>query len=346
MSESTMESPGTRGTRANPEPRETRNWRQMTDGLRQHTQQAGLIGVIIALAVLFEARSGGFFMDSSNLIEVLRSATLYFIVACPTTLILVGGGLDFSVGAVYALAAVATGWMMLHDVPWPLAIAAGVGLGAVIGLGNSAMALYLRIPPLIGTLATTFIAGGIAFVISDGLDLYGFPDAFNAIASSELWGIPALIFYAVAIGVIFHVLLERTAFGYNARAIGGNRAAASANGIKLARMDMSLYALSGSVAALAGILGASRLSTASPTSGGTSFTFQVLTAVIIGGTSLFGGLGTITGAALGAILFAEINNGLQVIDVNPLYQSIIIGVILAAAVAIDQFRRSRQFKTH
>jgi ribose transport system permease protein len=108
---------------------------------------------------------------------------------------------------------------------------------------------------------------------------------------------------------------------------------------------MALYATSGAVAALAGILGAARLSTASPSAGGASLTFQVVTAVIIGGTSLFGGIGTIAGSALGAILFAEINNGLQVINVDPLYQNIFIGVILVAAVAIDQYRRKRRYRT-
>src|SRR6185295_12595983 len=139
------------------------------------------------------------------------------------------------------------------------------------------------------------------------------------------------ILYAVAIGLVFPVALETTVFGFDIRAIGGNRAAAAANGIRVARMDIALYAISGGVAAFAGILGAARLSTASPAAGGASLTFQVITAVIKGGTSLFGGIGTIAGSALGAILFAEINNGLQVINVDPLYQNIFIGVILIAA---------------
>src|SRR6476619_4086557 len=121
-------------------------------------------------------------------------------------------------------------------------------------------------------------------------------------------------------------------------------AIAPANGIRVARMDIALYAISGGVAALAGILGAARLSTASPAAGGASLTFQVITAAILGGTSLFGGIGTIAGSALGAILFAEISNGLQVRNVNALYQNIFIGVILVAAVAIDQYRRRRRYR--
>lgn len=310
--------------------------------LSRYTQQLGLIGVIVVLAVIFQSGNGAF-LSQGNIIELLRSGTLYFIVGCATTLVLVAGGLDFSIGAVFALCTVATGWMMLHSVPWPLAVLIGVALGVVLGLVNAAAATYLKIPPLIATLAMSFIAGGLAFIISGGLDLFGFSEAFISFGAAKVLGLPVLIYYAVIIGIIFHVLLEKTVFGYNARSIGGDRAAALANGIRVAKMDFALYAISGGVAAFAGILGAARLSTASPTAGGTAFTFQVLTAVIIGGTSLFGGTGTIAGAALGAVLFAEINNGLQVIDVNPLYQSLIIGFILALAVAVDQFRRSRRF---
>jgi ribose transport system permease protein len=310
----------------------------------RYTQQAGLIGCVVVLAAVFTARNGTF-LSSSNLIELLRSATLYFIVACASTMVLVGGGLDFSIGSVYALGAVTAGLLMTHGTPWPLALVAGVAVGVVIGLVNAAISVYLGVPPLIATLGTFFVAGGLAVVITGGSDVYGFPNAFISIGAGKVGGIPYLIFYALIIGVIFHIALERTVFGYNTRAVGGNRAAAAANGIRVARLDMALYATSGAVAALAGILGAARLSTASASAGGADLTFQVITAVIIGGTSLFGGIGTIAGSALGSILFAEINNGLQVINVNPLYQDIFIGVILVAAVAIDQYRRRRRYRT-
>ena len=318
-------------------PTDTRDW-------GQYTQQAGLFGVVVALGVAFTAKNGDF-ASSANLIELLRAATLYFIVACASTLVLVGGGLDFSIGALYALGAVVSGLLMTHGVPWPIAIVGGIAVGVVAGLINAAVSIYLYVPPLIATLGMFFFAGGIAVVATNGTDVYGFPDAFVNIGAGELAGIPYLIFYAIVAGIVFHILLEKTVFGYNIRATGGNRAAAAANGIRVARLDMWLYAISGAVAALAGILAAARLSTASPQSGGASLTFQVITAVIVGGTSLFGGVGTITGSALGAILFAEISNGLQVVDVNPLYQDIFTGVILVAAVAIDQYRRRRRYRT-
>ena len=194
---------------------------------------------------MFAARNGTF-LSSSNLIELLRSATLYFIVACASTLVLVGGGLDFSIGAVYALGAVVTGLLMTHGTPWPLALLGGIAVGVVIGLANAAASIYLSVPPLIATLGTFFVAGGIAVVITGGTDVYGFPNAFISIGAGSVGGIPYLIFYAVIIGVIFHIVLERTVFGYNT-GHRRRRGAAAANGIRVARLDMALYATSGAV---------------------------------------------------------------------------------------------------
>lgn len=309
----------------------------------RYTQLLGLVSVIALLAMAFQL-TNPVFITSGNLLEILRSATLYFIVACPVTLIIVAGGLDLSVGALYALGAVSGGLLMVGGVPWPIAVIGGVAVGAGAGLITGSMSVYLGIPSLIASLATFFVAIGIAVVLTGGRDVFGFPEQFTAIGSGTFLGVPNLIYIAVVIGVIFHVVLEHTPFGYNVRATGGNRSAALANGIRVGRVDLILFATSGGVAALAGLLGASRIYSASPLAGGNGLTFQVLTAIIIGGTSLFGGIGTISGSALGALLFAVINNGLATSGVNPLYQNIFIGVILAVAVAVDQFRRRRRFR--
>ena len=310
----------------------------------KYTQLVGLIGVIVVLAALFQI-SNPAFLTGANWLEILRSATLYFVVACPVTLIIVAGGLDLSIGAVYALGAVVAGLAMTGGIPWPVAMLAGVAVGAAAGFITGSLSVFLGIPTLIASLAMFFVATGVAVVITGGRDVFGFPDAFTDIGSGNLFGVPNLIYIAVLIGVIFHILLEHTPFGYDIRATGGNRNAAVANGINAGRVDLILFATSGGVAALAGILGASRVYSASPLAGGNALTFQVLTAIIIGGTSLFGGIGSIIGSALGALLFAVINNGLATSGVNPLMQNIFVGVILAAAVGIDQIRRKRRFKT-
>ena len=305
-------------------------------------QRGGLLLVIVVLALVFQAFNP-VFLSQGNIIEIFRSGSLYFIVACASTLILVGGGLDFSIGATYPLGGIAAGALMLAGVPWPLAVLMGVAAGALVGLVNAGVIVKYDVPPLIATLGSFFAVGGIITVYTGGTNLFGFPDAFNTLGQGRLFGIPYLIYYAVVIGIVFHVLLERTVFGYETRITGGNRNAASANGVRVKSLDLRLYALSGGCTALAGIMFMARTSTASPAAGGSSLTFQVITAIIIGGTSLFGGTGSIAGTALGVMLFAVLNNGLAVVNVNPLYQNIFIGVILVAAVAFDQAQRRRRF---
>jgi len=312
--------------------------------VHRNTQLAGIVIVIAVLVVVFQI-GNPIFLSFPNLMELLRSGTLYFIIACPATIVLVSGGMDFSIGAVFAAGGVSAGMMMVAGVPWPLAVLGGIVIGALIGVLNASLSVYLKVPPLIATLGVFFAVGGAITVITTGTTVYGFPSAFTDLGQGYLLGVPFAVYYAVIVGIVFWVLLEKTELGYNARAVGGNRAAALANGIRVSRHDLIVYGLAGAVTAFAGILAASRLSSADPAAGGTSLTFQVVTAVIIGGTSLFGGIGTIGGSALGALLFATINNGLAVINVNSLWQNIFVGTILVVAVAIDQARRRRQFRS-
>jgi ribose transport system permease protein len=307
-------------------------------------QQAALIFVILVLGAVAEAKST-VFLSSGNLIELGRASVVYFIAACPATLLLVGGGLDLSVGAVFASGGVFTGWLIHCGLPWPLALALGVVFGGCLGGVNALLVTRFLIPPFVATLGTFFAVGGMTDVLTGGNPLINFPSAFDAFGQNAVFGIPLLIIYAVVFGVVFHVLLEKTRFGYNSRAVGGNRGAALGSGIAVDRVSTALYALCGAGAALAGIMLAARLSTADPGEGGTGFTFQVLSAAIIGGTSLFGGTGTIVGTALGTILFAEISNGLVVIGVNPLWEDVVTGLILITAVGLDQARRRREFTT-
>lgn len=316
------------------------------DGIRSFVSErlglAGLAAVIVVIAVIFQVLNP-IFLSFDNIVEMLRAGSLYFVVACAATLVLVSGGIDFSAGALYAAGGVVAGLLMTTGTPWPLAVIVGILIGALLGLVNGAVTVYLKVPPLIATLGMFFAASGIVILATKGNPVYGFPGSFTRLGQESLLGIPYLVCYAAISGIVFWVLLEKTPLGYNARAVGGSRDAASANGIRVARHDLIVYAVSGGMAALGGILLAARLSSANPSAGGADLTFQVVTAVIIGGTSLFGGIGGIGGSALGVLLFAEINNGLVVINVDPLAQNIFVGVILVTAVAIDQARRTRQF---
>lgn len=306
-------------------------------------QQLGL--VLIILALLIVAQIGNpLALQPANIVEILRSSALYFIAASAATLVLVGGGLDLSIGSVFAVGGVSTGILINSGVPWPLAIILALVICGILGLINASLITWVGVPPFIATLGMLFAAGGFVTVVTGGVPRFGFPTGFTDVGQLSLFGIPFLVYYAVIIGVLAHVVLQRTVFGYDARALGGNAAAARANGIRAAQMNVALYVVSAVVAGLCGVLLASRVATADPGAGGTGFAFQVLAAVIIGGTSLFGGVGTIAGTALGALLFAVINNTLALTNTNPQWQNVATGVILVAAVAFDHLRRKRRFR--
>ena len=316
----------------------------MRSALRRITgvQQAGIIAIIVTLLVVSESIDSTT-LHSANLIEVLRSTAVYFIGACGATLLLVGGGLDLSIGSVFAVGAVAAGKLMNAGVPWPLAVILAVAISGVLGAVNAVLIIAVKVPPFITTLGMYFAASGAVTVVTGGNPLFNFPAGFGDFGQGSWLGIPLLVYYAVIAGVVFHVILQSTRFGYDARAVGGNAASALANGVRTARVNTGLYVISAGVAGLCGILLAARVDTADPSSGGPAFTFQVLASVIIGGTSLFGGVGTIVGTALGSLLFSVINNVLALTNTDPEWQNIAVGVILVLAVAFDQLRRNRQF---
>lgn len=306
-------------------------------------QQLGIIVIIVLLMVIAEV-SNPQALNPANLVEILRSTSIYFIGASATTLLVVGGGLDLSIGSVFAVGGVTAGFLMNASIAWPLAILGGLIVSGLLGLINAALIIWVHIPPFIATLAMLFAASGLVIVTTSGTPRFGFPSGFTNIAQLNLFGVPFLVYYAVIIGVIAHLVLQNTVFGYNVRALGGNSDAARANGVRPVMMNLVLYITSAAIAGLCGILLAARVATADPGAGGTGFTFQVIAAVIIGGTSLFGGVGTVAGTALGALLFAVINNVLALTNTNPQWANIVTGAILAIAVAVDQVRRSRRFK--
>jgi ribose transport system permease protein len=275
-------------------------------------QELTLVLVLLVVGVAATLRNSAF-GTSDNLVEVIRAAVVTFIVACPLTLVTIGGGFDFSVGSVFTLGGVTGAYLMTHGVIWPLAV--------VVGL----------------------VAGGVVILFTGGIDISPLPTQFDSLGTGSVLGVPNVISVGVAVGIVYHVVLEKTRFGYNVRALGGNRLAATENGIAVHRLDVMLYVGAGALAAFAGIVYTARTGSGQVSAGGSSVTLTAISAVLIGGTSLFGGLGTITGTALGAVLFAEIDNALAVSGIDALYSNMIIGAILVLAVAADSLRRGRMF---
>lgn len=306
-------------------------------------QEVTLVAVIVLFAAVIGVSNPVFF-TGGNLINIVMSTVVYFVLACGLTLVVVAGGFDFSVGSTFTLGAISGTWLMSNGVFWPLAVLVGVAFGALVGWLNAVIIDRLSVPPIITTLGMFYFVAGAVVLFTGGQDIQPLPDGFNAFGQGSIAWIPNLIIYGVVIGVLYHLVLQKTRFGYNVKAVGGNLSAAVANGILARRTNLWLYAGAGASAAVAGLLFAARTGSGQVGAGGAAVTLTAISAVLIGGTSLFGGVGTITGTALGALLFATINNGLAIANVPALYSSMIIGAILIIAVALDAYRRRRALR--
>jgi ribose transport system permease protein len=306
-------------------------------------QEATLILVILVIGVIVAIKNP-IFLSSGNLLELGRATVIYLVMAVGGTLLLIGGGLDFSIGSVFTLGGLTTAGLSVIGVPWPLAILGGLAAGALIGLLNAFIIEKLGVPPIIATLGTFYFVSGGVVVISNGNDIPGIPEALQFVGQGSVLGIPLMIIYGLVIAAVLWIVLEKTVFGYDVRAVGGGRPAALTNGIRIKRVDRWLYVICALCAAAAGIIYAARTGSGQVQAGGANITLEVTSAILIGGASLFGGIGNITGSLLGAILLAEIDNGLALANVSPLYESMVVGAILILAVSTDYFRRGRLYR--
>jgi ribose transport system permease protein len=306
-------------------------------------QEATLILVIVVIGVAATIRNPAF-SHVANLTDIASATVWYWVMDCGSLLLMVGGGLDFSVGSVFTLGAITSAWMLVHGLAWPLAVIVGVGAGAVVGIVNDVIISRLHVPPIIATLGTFFIIGGLCIQITGGADIVPLPNGFDNLGQGTVLGVPYTVCYAAVVVIVFWFVLEKTRFGVNVRALGGNRQAAIGNGLHVARLDFAVYVLASATAALAGVIYAANVGSGQVEAGGATTTLWAVTGVLIGGTSLFGGLGTVTGVALGALLLSEINNALIVASIPPQYNSMVDGAILVCAVAVDYFRRQRLYR--
>ena len=306
-------------------------------------QELTLLLVILLVGVLGTLGSP-LFLTPSNILQILEGSVIYFVIACGSALLVIGGGLDFSVGAVFTLGGLLTAQLLASGVNVAVAIAGGLAASVIVGLVNYAVITYWHVPPIIATLGTFYILIDITTQMTGGLDVVPLPYEFQLIAQSKIAGIPMTIIFAIVVGIVTWFMLERTGFGVNVRALGGNRNAAIGNGLRVRRLDMLVYSAAALTAGAAGILYASRVGSGQVAAGGAATTLTVITAVLIGGVSLAGGLGSIQGVAVGAVLLSLISNALILTHVPPTYNSLIIGTILIAAVALDYLRRQRLYR--
>jgi ribose transport system permease protein len=296
---------------------------------------AALIVVFVALMVFFSVESP-VFLQEDNLINVLIAVATIGILACPSTMLLVAGQFDLSVGSGVALTSSVFAELITHGSGTAVAVLAALGLGMVGGMINGFLVTVIGINALITTLGTLDVYSGAAFLITNGL-----PVSFNGFGTLALdrplfnmpWSV--FIFFALIVASVF--IMRMTIFGRSIYAIGANPLAARLAGIRVRRTLFITFVASGLAVGIAGLVAASQTGQGSPTAG-TGFELSVITAVVLGGASLAGGRGTIFGTILGVLIIGVINDGLTLLNVGSFWQDVTLGALLIIAVGFDQLR--------
>ncbi|MCM3032987.1 MULTISPECIES: ribose ABC transporter permease RbsC [unclassified Niallia] len=300
------------------------------------TQKLGpLLGLIILVIIVSILNPS--FLEPLNLLNLLRQVAINALIAFGMTFVILTGGIDLSVGAILALSSALTAGMMVAGVDPIVAILVGCILGALMGMVNGLFITKGKMAPFIATLATMTIFRGLTLVYTGGNPITGLGDnyLFQLFGRGYFLGIPVPAITMILAFAFLFILLHKTPFGRKTYAIGGNEKAALISGIKVPKVKIMIYSLSGMLAALAGAILTSRLNSAQPTAG-TSYELDAIAAVVLGGTSLSGGKGRIFGTLIGALIIGTLNNGLNLLGVSSFYQMVVKGIVILIAVLLDR----------
>lgn len=301
-------------------------------------QSLGLLGVILIGGLMLSFASPVFF-SRINIENLLFASTIIAVVAMGQAFVILVAGIDLAVGAVLALSSVLC-VVLATKAGFPVGLAALLALliGTLIGTVNGLAVTVLRLPALIATLAMMSVVRGAAYLISDGRNIAPVPGIYVDIQGTRVFGVPLVILLTIMLGVVAHMVLTRTRFGREIYATGGNPVAARLAGIRTNRVIVIAYMISGFAAALGGLMITARLEAGAATAG-FGYELTVISAVVIGGVSLFGGEGKIPGVLLGVILLGLVQNTVNLLNVPPNYDYVVSGIVIAAAATLDVYRR-------
>jgi ribose transport system permease protein len=296
---------------------------------------AGLLALCLVLWI-----ATPFFATVDNLVNVAEQSTIVGTLAIGMTFVILTGGIDLSVGSVVALAGVVLALVLRagHGVPLAMLAAFATGLGA--GAINGALVAFGRLPAFIATLGMMSVARGVALVLADGRPISGFPEALRALSTTRMAGVPVSVLVMLLLFALAHFVLHYTMLGRSTYAIGGNEEASRLAGIPVGRTKVIIYAIAGASAAATAVLLLARLNSAQPIAG-IGYELDAIAAVVIGGTSLLGGAGSVTGTLIGALIMSVLRNGLNLLGVSSYVQQIAIGVVIVVAVLVDMALHKR-----
>lgn len=294
-----------------------------------------LVLVCIAMSILSDS-----FLTDRNVLNILSQSAVVGIAAVGATFVIITGGIDLSVGSSVALSGMVAATMVLAGVPALLGVLVCIAMAVAIGTFNGLSIAWLGLVPFIVTLAALGMGRGLTLQLSEGQSVYGLPSGLTWLGGGTIAGVPVPLFLMLLVFIAGHLVLTRTTLGHKIFAVGGNRQAARLSGIRDKRILFSVYAIAGLCAGIAALILVGRIGAATPTAG-VGLELQVIAAVVIGGTSLFGGKGSMIGTLIGVLLIGVINNGLTLLDVSPFWVQFIQGALIFVAVLLDAFNQRR-----
>lgn len=314
-----------------------RQWRATLTAL-------GMLPVLIVLAIGFHVLSGRF-LSFNNLSIVMQQASINIVLATGMTFVVLTGGIDLSVGSILAASAMVGLIVSLVPDIGMLGIPAAIAVGLACGLLNGAIIAYLKLPPFIVTLGSLTAIRGLARLLGNDSTIFNSNLPFAFIGNGSIFGVPALANIALATVLISWFILKRTVLGTRIYAVGGNVEAARLAGINVTLVLLFVYAMSGLLSGLGGLMSAARLYAANGLQLGQAYELDAIAAVILGGTSFVGGVGSIWGTLIGALIIAVLSNGLILVGVSDIWQYIIKGLVIIVAVALDRYRLGQGART-
>ncbi|PMB53723.1 ribose ABC transporter permease [Fischerella thermalis CCMEE 5201] len=300
-------------------------------------QLAGILPILVLICILFAFLSPNF-LTLGNAVNILRQASINIVLATGMTFVILTGGIDLSVGSILAVSAVVAVLVSLLPALGWFAVPAGLLTGLLLGLVNGALITFLDVPPFIVTLGSLTALRGVAFLVANGTTVINRNINYAWIGNSYVGPLPWLVIIALLTVAVSWFVLRQTVLGVQIYAVGGNERAARLTGIKVDRVLLFVYGVSGLLAGLAGIMSSSRLYSATGMLG-QGYELDAIAAVILGGTSFTGGIGTIGGTLLGALIIAVLNNGLTLLNMSYFWQLVVKGLVIIVAVMIDRLRR-------
>jgi ribose transport system permease protein len=332
------------------------NWKSsMTDKQKDLLQKFAALAALLALIVVFSFTSSAFFSVGNGMTVALQVTSIAYLGIAMTSVIITGG-IDLSVGSILALSGVVAALLVKAGWSVPMGMIFGILIGGVCGLLNGLCITRLKLPPFIATLGMMMVARGVALQLTGARAVSGMGEAFGELGNGALFksvregadgfpevlfpGIPYPVIIMVIVAVLVAIMLTRTSLGRHIYAVGSNSEAARLSGVKVERVTLFVYILSGLLAGLAGCVLMSRLVTAQPNEG-VAYELDAVASAVIGGTSLMGGVGTISGTMIGSFVIGILRNGLNMNGVSAFVQQIIIGLVIILTVWIDQLRNRR-----